>query len=108
MLTLHTAGTGHGDVRWPNLIQAADDLYCIIDLEGSLPLNSRPSPHDYPLSWHYGAVLVEGCYTAASDFWQVGKLLESAISSNDQLGMDLAQQLLGRSTRGEDLLRHAW
>jgi hypothetical protein len=81
---LHAAGYGHGDVRWPNIIELPpwhSEKYVLIDLEGVVKLGSTfTAPHiDKFPSWRFGTVLQNHqVYTAQSDLLQVGYMVSEA------------------------------
>ena len=89
---LHVAGYGHGDLRWPNVIElpplnTGDHMikqpprssgdYVLIDLESAVKLGeSYSGPHDRR-SWREGEVLDAGIYTVKSDLRQLAHMVES-------------------------------
>ncbi len=63
-------------------------------------------------AWEKGKVLVEGVYTAASDMYQVGRMLEDVTNKHHELRSsdtaDLVQLLLSKGANVDQALGHAW
>ena len=99
--SIHNAGYGHGDLRWPNVIVTARDHFVLIDLEGAVKLGTRfdtASQGSMPQAWRSGAVLVKGHYTIQSDLQQVANMFAHDTSQRVQ---GLVQRLRTASTATE-------
>lgn len=101
--SMHNAGYGHGDLRWPNVIVTARDHFVLIDLESAVKLGTRfdtTSQSSMPQAWRNGAVLVQGQYTVQSDLQQVADMFAHDTSQRVQ---GLVQRLRTASTATEIL-----
>ncbi|PNH10751.1 hypothetical protein TSOC_002466 [Tetrabaena socialis] len=114
---IHAAGFGHADMRWSNVILVTASHFCIIDLELALPLGSpqgHRQPEETPAAWgDGGAALVDGCFTAASDLFMVGRMLQHKLAAwpcNDSLdgAASLAQKLVSKEISLDEALQHVW
>jgi hypothetical protein len=111
---LHSNGWGHGDVRWPNVVQMADLLYCLIDLETVLRLGNAPPAQPYPKIQAWGEqqdALVDGLFTEKSDLYMVGAMLNDGRIPDQDLGpegMSLRDAFLAKQLSVVAALQSPW
>jgi serine/threonine protein kinase len=102
--SIHAAGFGHGDLRWPNVIVTGRDHFVLIDLEGAVKLGTvfdTASVDSLPTAWRAGEVLRNGQYTVQSDLQQVADMIRATGVSMD----DMVLSLTTASTADEVLQR---
>jgi hypothetical protein len=103
---LHKAGYGHGDLAWRNVLSTTDHNFMLIDLESVLKLGTPPDPMpaEGPMA---AAVEEDGSFTARSDLYMLGCMLEEA-DCMDAGCSGLAHALLTKSLSVEGALQHSW
>jgi len=116
LAAIHAAGFVHRDLRWPNVAAAYDKTrWFLLDLEMCVRVDRACQPARRPPSWTTGT-LVGNSYVAASDLYQLGRMLQDHrqhVSSAEGLQfMSLlaspAQELHDRAVTAQSLLAHAW
>lgn len=106
---LHLRGWGHGDIRWENIIKETESSYRLIDLECALRLDTKCTDMKaFPLAWgENGAALEKGQFTAQSDLFMVGGLMQQAFV-HGELGEALMTALLSKTINVDAALSHQW
>jgi tRNA A-37 threonylcarbamoyl transferase component Bud32 len=108
LATLHGAGYGHGDLRWPNVIQTSHLRYVLIDLEGVVKLNVMCTP-PFPVSWRNGAVLQdESMFTAQSDLRMLADMIEQAHSREEDVQSFIDGVRAHTITSADAAREHPW
>ncbi len=114
---LHKAGFGHGDLRWDNIIWISDENFIIIDLEGTIALDSEREQQLLlgcgfrPYAWGPNKeALVECKFTTASDLYMLGCMIEEIKQKHPAAESDdgLAQALMNKELSLEQAEAHAW
>eukprot|EP00898_Chlorokybus_atmophyticus_P004156 jgi/Chlat1/4741/Chrsp308S08923 len=109
---LHRERRGHGDLRWQNVaLLTTRQYFFLFDMELSLNLDQPPPYTLRPSGWDGDTALVNGQYTAASDLFQLGRMLLEALSANsiaDMMAHALAEQLIAKALSVEDAQLHDW
>ena len=102
--SIHAAGFGHGDLRWPNVIVTGRDQFVLIDLEGTVRLGTvfdTSSVDSWPTAWRSGDVLRNGRYAVQSDLQQLAEMIRATGVRMD----DVVLSLTRASTADEVLQR---
>eukprot|EP00878_Enallax_costatus_P020670 GHUV01021859.1.p2 GENE.GHUV01021859.1~~GHUV01021859.1.p2 ORF type:complete len:303 (+),score=95.53 GHUV01021859.1:1020-1928(+) len=122
---LHSHDWGHGDLRWHNVVAETNCKYRVIDLESAVPLGSKPiaqvsssddndsatTPNKHPAvmprAWGPNAeALDDGVFTARSDLYMVGKMIEEASMNGPAAA--LAAKLVDKQLILDEALRDEW
>jgi hypothetical protein len=104
---LHSNGWGHGDLWWGNVMVEHAGKYRVIDLESAVLLGSKPQLATKPRAWCDDAqALEDGVFTARSDMYMVGKMMQAAFMFGD--GAALAAKLVGKQLTLNEALRDDW
>ncbi|KAG5177765.1 hypothetical protein JKP88DRAFT_248655 [Tribonema minus] len=105
--SLHKAGFGHGDLRWPNVIHVHGPAYVLIDLEGAVKLQSTPQ-RPFPDAWQGGRYLVNSKFTKQSDFGMLADMIGECSTLSADAANFIGALRQGRFASASAALAHPW
>lgn len=112
---LHADKLVHQDLRWPDVVQLAHHQYMVIDLESVAELTQKSLPEDTCSALKTctsKALDAAGCFTALSDMYCIGALLQEGYPTACSLqSASFIQNLMAKELTAEaalEFLRHEW
>lgn len=112
---LHKVKLVHRDLRLPNVVQLGNQHYMVIDLESVAELSTSRLPEEFHCvlkTCKPEALDALGCFTALSDMYCIGLLLDEAHTSHISPPADaFVRKLMAKEMTAEAALvylRHQW